>query len=128
MSVYMLRPSSRLLVPLGDLDPVQAAPLSDAALTPYHAIKRALPLLTPDATVLVIGIGGLGHMALQILQALSPARLIAADIDDSKLEHARQLGVTHFLNSSDSKAAIQENPDLVGPRGVRSEEHTSEIQ
>lgn len=118
MADYMLVPSPRLLVPLGDLDPVQAAPLSDAALTPYHAIKRALPLLTPDATVLVIGIGGLGHMALQILQALSPARLIAADIDDSKLEHARQLGVTHCLNSSDSKAAIEEIRDLVGPRGV----------
>ena len=118
MADYMLVPSSRLLVPLGDLDPVKAAPLSDAALTPYHAIKRALPLLTPDATVLVIGIGGLGHMALQLLQAMTPARLIAADIDDSKLEHARQLGVEHCLNTGDSKAAIEQIRDLVGPRGV----------
>src|SRR5690625_3927425 len=118
MAEYMIVPSSRLLVPLGDLDPVTAAPLSDAALTPYHAIKRALPLLTPDATVLVIGIGGLGHMALQILQALSPARLIAADIDDDKLQHARELGVEDCINSRDSKAAIEKIRELVGRRGV----------
>ncbi|HLS69119.1 MAG TPA: NAD(P)-dependent alcohol dehydrogenase [Kiloniellales bacterium] len=118
MAEYMLVPSSRLLVPLGDLDPVAAAPLSDAALTPYHAIKRALPLLTPDATVLVIGIGGLGHMALQILQAMTPARLIAADIDDSKLEHARQLGVEDCLNTRDSEEAIARIRDLAGPRGI----------
>ena len=59
MAEYMLVPSPRLLVPLGTLDPVIAAPLSDAGLTPYHAIKGALPLLTPDSTVLVIGLGGL---------------------------------------------------------------------
>ena len=62
MAEYMLVPSPRLLVPLGELDPVEAAPLADAALTPYHAIKAALLLLTPEATVLVVGIGGLGHI------------------------------------------------------------------
>jgi D-arabinose 1-dehydrogenase-like Zn-dependent alcohol dehydrogenase len=39
-----------------------AAPLTDAALTPYHAIKRALPLLVPGSVAVVIGVGGLGHM------------------------------------------------------------------
>lgn len=43
MAEYMVVPNSRLLVPLGDLEPAKAAPLTDAALTPYHAIKRALP-------------------------------------------------------------------------------------
>ena len=57
MAEYMIVPSARLLVPLGRLDPVTTAPLSDAGLTPYHAIKTALPLLTPDATVLVLGVG-----------------------------------------------------------------------
>ena len=57
MADYMLVPSPRLLVPLGKLDPAIAAPLSDAALTPYHAIKAALPMLTPDTHVLVIGPG-----------------------------------------------------------------------
>ncbi|GFE80070.1 oxidoreductase [Steroidobacter agaridevorans] len=118
MAEYMLVPSARLLVALGKLDPVAAAPLSDAALTPYHAIKAALPLLTPDATVVVIGIGGLGHMAVQILQALTPAQLIAADIDDSKLEHARKLGVRHAINTRDADAAAAAIADLAGPRGA----------
>ncbi|ARU18373.1 NAD(P)-dependent alcohol dehydrogenase [Croceicoccus marinus] len=117
MAEYMIVPSARLLVPLGKLDPVTTAPLSDAALTPYHAIKTALPLLTPDATVLVLGVGGLGHMAVQILRALTPARLIAGDIDDVKLSHARELGATHTINTRE-KTATEEIRDLVGQRGV----------
>ncbi len=74
MAEYVLVPSARLLVPLGDLDPVEAAPLGDAALTPYHAIARSRAALVPGTTALVIGVGGLGHMAIQILRALTPAR------------------------------------------------------
>lgn len=118
MADYMIVPSARLLVPLGDLDPIKAAPLSDAALTPYHAIKSALPLLTPEATVVVLGIGGLGHMAVQLLQALTPARLIAGDIDDTKLEHARKLGVKHIVNTGNADTAAEAISDLAGPRGV----------
>lgn len=118
MAEYMLVPSARQLVPLGKLDPITAAPLSDAALTPYHAIKTALPMLTPDASVLVIGIGGLGHMAVQLLKALTPATLIAGDIDDAKLAHARQLGVEHTINTRDGAAALSAINALVGARGV----------
>ena len=118
MAEYMLVPSARQLVPLGKLDPVTAAPLSDAALTPYHAIKTALPMLTPDASVLVIGIGGLGHMAVQLLKALTPATLIAGDIDDAKLAHARHLGVAHTFNTRDGDAALSGIRHLVGARGV----------
>jgi len=118
MAEYMLVPSARQLVPLGRLDPVTAAPLSDAALTPYHAIKQALPLLTPEATVVVIGIGGLGHMAVQLLKALTPATLIAGDIDDAKLAHAKKLGVEHTLDTRDGDAAAEAIARLVGPRGA----------
>ncbi len=92
MAPYMLVPHSRYLVPLGDLDPIEAAPLTDAALTPYHAIKRSLALLVPGSTAVVIGAGGLGHMAIQILKALSPARVVAVDVDASALELARDVG------------------------------------
>ncbi len=84
MAEYMLVPHSRLLLPLGELDPRDAAPLSDAALTPYHAIKRSLHLLVPGSTAVVIGVGGLGHMGVQILRALSPARI------DRRRRHCRQ--------------------------------------
>ena len=56
-----------------------AAPLTDAALTPYHAINASLPLLTPGSTTVVIGVGGLGHVAVQILRALRPTRIVAID-------------------------------------------------
>ncbi|MFC3551700.1 NAD(P)-dependent alcohol dehydrogenase [Lysobacter cavernae] len=118
MAEYMLVPSPRLLVPLGTLDPAIAAPLSDAALTPYHAIKAALPLLTPDTHVVVIGIGGLGHMAVQILHALCAATVIAGDIDESKLAHARELGVKHTVNTRDGDAAAAAIGKITGARGA----------
>lgn len=118
MADYMLVPDARLLVSLGSLDPAKAAPLTDAALTPYHAIKAALPRLTPDTTVVVLGLGGLGHMAVQLLQALTPARLVACDISDDKLAQARKLGVQHTVNNRDAQAAASEIAKLAGPRGA----------
>jgi propanol-preferring alcohol dehydrogenase len=79
LAEYLAVPSERLLIPIGDLDPVTAAPLTDAGLTPYHAIKHSMPHLLPGSTALVIGIGGLGHMAIQMLGALTAARIIAVD-------------------------------------------------
>jgi propanol-preferring alcohol dehydrogenase len=102
---YLLVPSARLPVPLGDLDPVEAAPLSDAGLTPYHAIKRNLHKLVPGTTVVVIGVGGLGHMAVQILRAISAARVIAVDIDEGKLALAREVGADQAVRTGDEAAA-----------------------
>jgi propanol-preferring alcohol dehydrogenase len=74
---YMVVPSPRYLLPIGDLDPVQAAPLTDAALSPYRAIKARMALLQPGTAAVVIGVGGLGHMAIRLLRALTPVRVIA---------------------------------------------------
>jgi alcohol dehydrogenase, propanol-preferring len=92
MAKYMVVPNERYLVPLGDLDPADAAPLTDAGLTPYHAIKRSLPRLVPGSTAVVIGVGGLGHMGVQILRALSPARVVAVDRDPEALALAIEVG------------------------------------
>jgi alcohol dehydrogenase, propanol-preferring len=75
----LLVPSTRLLVPIDGLDPAAAAPLADAALTPYHALRPHLPL-RPGSTAVVIGVGGLGHVAVQLLVALTPARIVAVDV------------------------------------------------
>lgn len=115
MAEYMLVPSPRLLIPLGDLDPRDAAPLTDAALTPYHAIKRSLHLLAPGSTAVVIGIGGLGHMALQILRAMSPARIVAVDTAEDKLELARASGADEALEPDGAADAIRK---LTGGRGA----------
>lgn len=90
---------ARYLDDLGDLDPVTAAPLADAGTTPMHAINSARHRLTPGATVVLIGVGGLGHLGLQILRATSAARVIAVDADDAKLEMARRLGADLALSS-----------------------------
>ncbi len=104
MAEYMLVPEARWLIPLDDLDPRDAAPLADAALTPYHAIKSALPLLAPGTSALVIGVGGLGHMAVQLLGALSSARVIAIDVSEAKLRFARELGADVTVMAGPSAA------------------------
>ncbi|HEU5105585.1 MAG TPA: NAD(P)-dependent alcohol dehydrogenase [Solirubrobacterales bacterium] len=116
MAEYMLVPHSRLLLPLGDLDPRDAAPLSDAALTPYHAIKRSLHLLVPGSTAVVIGVGGLGHMGVQILKALSPARIVAVDVSEEKLRLAGEVGADETVKAGEGATdAIRE---ITGGRGA----------
>ncbi len=69
----------RALFPIGDLDPAIAATLTDAGLSAYHSVRLCRHLLTPGATVVVIGLGGLGNMAVQILAATSAVRIIGID-------------------------------------------------
>jgi propanol-preferring alcohol dehydrogenase len=109
MAEFMLVPDARLLVALDGLDPRDAAPLTDAALTPYHAIKRSLPLLAPGSTAVLIGIGGLGHLGVQIVRALSSARVVAVDLSAEKLRLARELGAHETVESGpDAADAIRE--------------------
>ena len=116
MADYMLVPSWRHLVQLGDLDPVRNVPLTDAGLTPYHAIKPSLSKLVPGSTAVVIGAGGLGHLAIQMLRALSATRVIAIDVGDDKLAFAREVGA-HAAFASDP-SAVEAVRDLTGRRGA----------
>lgn len=104
MAELMLVPSPRLLVPIGTLDPVQAAPLADAALTPYHAIRSNMDRLEPGSSAVVIGVGGLGHMAVQLLSRVSATRIIAVDVDERRLARARELGATDTVRAGDGAA------------------------
>jgi propanol-preferring alcohol dehydrogenase len=102
MAEYMLVPSTRFLIPIGDLDPRDAAPLSDAALTSYHAVKRSLHLLGAGSTAVVIGVGGLGQTAVQLLRVLSGATtIVAVDTAPAKLETAKQMGADETMISGD---------------------------
>jgi len=98
---YLLVPAERYLVPLRTLNPSEAAPLTDAALTPYRAIKKALPFLEPDHYALVIGLGGLGQYGIKLLKLLSGCPLIVVDVSDRKLDLARQMGAEHNFNGRD---------------------------
>jgi alcohol dehydrogenase, propanol-preferring len=114
---YMLVPDARFLVPLPDgLEPLQAAPLTDAALTPYHAVKRSLPKLVAGSNTVVIGVGGLGHLGVQILKALSSTNVIAVDVKDNALELARASGADVTIRSGED--AAEEVRDATGGRGA----------
>jgi propanol-preferring alcohol dehydrogenase len=104
MAEYMIVPATRLLVPIDGLEPADAAPLTDAALTSYHAIKHSLAHLVPGSTALVIGVGGLGHLGVQLLKALSAAQVVAVDIDPAKLELARTMGADLVVAAGPSAA------------------------
>ena len=95
LAEFVLVPSSRFLVARGGLDAARSAPLTDAALTPYHALKPHLGRLVPGSSVVVIGVGGLGHVAVQLVRELSPARIIAID----PREHARQAAADAGANA-----------------------------
>jgi propanol-preferring alcohol dehydrogenase len=112
LASHMIVPSARFLCPLGDLDPRAVAPLTDAGLSTYHAIKRSLPILRPGSTAVVIGVGGLGQMAVQILKALSPARVIAVDLSAEKLALAKALGADATVRCDEK--AVEHVRDLCG--------------
>lgn len=117
MAEYMIVDDPRHLVPLGGLDPVRAVPLTDAGLTPYHAIKRSLPKLVPGATAVVIGAGGLGHVAIQLLRAMTAVRVVALDVSEDKLALARAVGAHETVHSDEHAAA--EIRELTGGIGAQ---------
>lgn len=95
---YLLVDSERYLFPVQGLNINEAAPLACVGITAYHAVKsKALDHLNPDDHVALIGVGGLGHIALQLLKKMGPARVVAIDRTEEKLRLAKKLGADHVL-------------------------------
>jgi NAD+-dependent secondary alcohol dehydrogenase Adh1 len=82
------------------LAPKDVAPQADAGLTAYHAAKKAAAHLSPGEKVVVIGVGGLGHIGIQVLSALCAADIIAIDRSDMALSLAKECGA-HFTVKGD---------------------------
>lgn len=91
LAEYMAVPSPRHLVPADGLDPVVAAPLTDAALTAFHALKPHVEALDDASRVLVVGAGGLGHFAVQLVAATT-ATVVVVDPKPGARELATSLG------------------------------------
>ncbi|AII10628.1 NAD(P)-dependent alcohol dehydrogenase [Rhodococcus opacus] len=88
-----LRTSARSVVKLApSLEPADVAALADAGLTAYHAARKAAEHLRPGHSVVVIGAGGLGHIGVQVLEALTSARIIVVDQSAAALELAKEVG------------------------------------
>jgi NAD+-dependent secondary alcohol dehydrogenase Adh1 len=105
-----LKTGARSVIRLDDaLEPTDVAPLADAGLTAYHAIKKALPLLYPGTTCAVIGAGGLGHIGIQCLRAMSACRIVVLDANADALALAGSWGADEtVLVDGDQVAKVQE--------------------
>jgi len=91
-----LKTSARAVVKLDpSLAPKDIAALADAGLTAYHAVKKASALLYPGTKAVIIGAGGLGHIGVQCLKALTPAEIIVVDRSPEALELTRGWGADH---------------------------------
>jgi NAD+-dependent secondary alcohol dehydrogenase Adh1 len=95
---YFLKTSARSVVKLDpSLHPKDIAALADAGLTAYHAVKKAARQLYPGTKVVVIGAGGLGHIGVQCLKAMTPAQIIVLDRSAGALELAKRWGADHTV-------------------------------
>jgi NAD+-dependent secondary alcohol dehydrogenase Adh1 len=93
---HYLKTGARAVVKIDPkLQPADVAALADAGLTAYHAVRKALPLLYPGTACVVIGAGGLGHIGIQVLAALSGTRIIVLDRNPEALKYAEQIGAHH---------------------------------
>ncbi len=97
MAEYLLT-SARACVKLDpSTRPQDVAALADAGITAYHAVRKAIPLLYPGTTCVVIGAGGLGHIGIQCLAALTATTIIVVDRNPDALKLAEQLGAQHTV-------------------------------
>jgi len=117
---YLLVPATRHLLPAGRLDLVKAAGLTDAGLSSYRAVKKALPSLLAGTTAVVIGAGGLGQYGVQYLKLLTSATVIAVETSPVRRQVALDLGADHAIDGSaaDSVQRIRELSGGEGPAAV----------
>ena len=115
-----LKTSARAVVKLDpSLAPKDIAALADAGLTAYHAVKKAAPSLYPGTKVVVMGAGGLGHIGIQCLKALTPAEIIVVDRSPEALELTRKWGADHTVVADGNQVAkVKEITDGQGAEAV----------
>jgi propanol-preferring alcohol dehydrogenase len=117
---YLLT-SERSVIPLPDgIDPVDIAPHADAGITAYHAAKKAVDALNPGDYAVVVGVGGLGHIGVQCLDAMSAAQVVAVDLKDAALDLAEQGGADYTVNpeTDDVRAVVDDVTDGDGAQQV----------
>jgi NAD+-dependent secondary alcohol dehydrogenase Adh1 len=99
---------SVLKLPAGT-DPTELAPYADAGITAYHAVKKLAHLACPGSTSVVIGVGGVGHIALQLLKELGSGAVVAVETDERRQRLARELGADETIGGHDVADAVREH-------------------
>lgn len=113
---YLLT-SARSCVKIDDsLEPSDVAALADAGLTAYHAAAKAAKRLTPRDTCVVIGAGGLGHIGIQVLKALTPARIVVVDRIGAAINLAKNIGADVGITADGSQ--VEQVLELTGGAGA----------
>jgi NAD+-dependent secondary alcohol dehydrogenase Adh1 len=127
-----LKTSARSVVRIDDsLEPSDVAALADAGLTAYHAAAKAARRLRAGDRCVMIGAGGLGHIGIQVLAALSPAEIIVVDRNPDAVKLAESIGAQHGIVADGSQVeqvlaltggfGAEQVIDFVGEHGTTSE-------
>jgi len=131
MATY-LKTGARAVVKIDPkLQPADVAALADAGLTAYHAVRKAVPSLYPGTSCVVIGAGGLGHIGIQVLAALSATTVIVVDRSPEALEFAKTIGAAHGVVADGTQvdkvkeltdgAGVEVVLDFVGEMGAEKD-------
>ena len=102
-SDYTLIPNFKYLAKLDGVDPDAATSLACSGLTAFTAIKKSNQ--NSPEFIVIVGAGGLGLMGVQIAKAITGAKIICVDLDDQKLETAKEMGADYTVNSKDPQTA-----------------------
>jgi NAD+-dependent secondary alcohol dehydrogenase Adh1 len=116
MATYLKTGARAVLKIDPKLQPADVAALADAGLTAYHAVRKAVPLLYPGTTCVIIGAGGLGHIGIQTLKALSAATIVVVDRNPEALRVAQQIGADHGVVADGSQ--VDKVKELTGGDGA----------
>lgn len=116
MAEYLLT-SARACVKLDPgTRPRDVAALADAGITAYHAVRKAVPLLHPGTVCVVNGAGGLGHIGIQALAAMTATTIVVVDRNPDALALAKQLGAEHTVLADGGH--VDAVRDLTGGNGA----------
>jgi NAD+-dependent secondary alcohol dehydrogenase Adh1 len=114
-----LKTSARSVIKLDDkLEPAEVAALADAGLTAYHASAKAARMLRPGNFCVIIGAGGLGHIGIQVMKAISGATMIVIDRNPDALALAKKIGADHTVQAKDDGSFVKEVLDLTKGKGA----------
>ncbi|WP_213573930.1 NAD(P)-dependent alcohol dehydrogenase [Rhodococcus sp. USK13] len=114
-----LRTTARSVVRIDDsLEPADVAALADAGLTAYHAVAKVARTTRPGDVCVVIGAGGLGHIGIQVLKAISGVTVVVLDRNPAAVDLAVKIGADHGIVADGTH--IQQVLDLTGGHGAEA--------